>query len=169
MRISLIYTLLLTVLLSFGSNIHSVTAKEKRYSVKVYSMDNKISKGILQSADAKGIYLVGKTGAKPTFIPSLNIKQIKLRRLGKSGTGTAIGFATGLVVGVAAVVALHSDDNLENTLHAVGGGLFTFLTTAIGGSIGSRYDETVVINGRDEDYLQTLTRLQSFFPKAAAN
>lgn len=168
MRISFIYTLLLTILLAFGSNIHKVTAKEKRYSVKVYGMDKNISRGILESADEKGVYLVRKIGAVPVFINAANIKQIKLRRLSKSGTGTAIGFATGLAVGVAAVVALHSDDNLENTLHAVGGGLFTFLTTAIGGSIGSRYDESILVNGRAEDYLQTLTHLQSFAPKFAA-
>lgn len=166
MRISFLYFLLLTVLLSFGSNFQAVAAKGKRYSVKVYGMDKKISRGILQSADEKGIYLVRKTGTVPAFIAATDIKQIELRRLGKSGTGTAIGFGTGLAASVAAMGLLHSTDNTENVLHAVGGGVFTFLTTAIGGSIGSRYDESILINGRNEDYLQTLSRLQGFTPKS---
>jgi hypothetical protein len=143
-------------------------AKEKTYTVKVYTVENKITKGTLSSVDEKGVYVIQRTGDRPIFIDALQIKEIKLRRKGKSGTGTTIGFVTGLAIGIGSVVALNSDDQLENTLHDVGAAVFTFLTTAIGGAIGSRYDETISVNGRTEDYLQALQRLKGFAPASSS-
>ncbi|MBC7914013.1 MAG: hypothetical protein H7Y07_07815 [Pyrinomonadaceae bacterium] len=164
MRIHLKITLLITVLLSIFAGSKSANAKEKRYTIKVYGMDNKITKGTLESVDEQGVYVFQKVGIAPVFINALQIKEIKLRKKGKAGIGTTIGFITGLAIGTAAVLTLQNDDKLENTLHIVGGGLFTFLSTAIGGAIGSKYSESFLIQGRTEDYLQTLQKLKSFTP-----
>jgi len=164
MRIQSIYSIFFTVLLFFIIGIFSASAKEKAYTVKVYGTDNKVKHGTLKSVTDKGIYILNRTSKEEIFLPATEIRQIKLRRKGKSGTGTTIGFFSGLAVGAAGIAALHSDDKLKNTSYAVGAVLFTFISTAVGGAIGSAYDETVTINGKNEDYLQTLERLKSFAP-----
>jgi hypothetical protein len=60
---------------------------------------------------------------------------------------------------------MHTDDKLENTLRGVGVVLVTFTTSAIGGVVSSGYNEVIRVNGRNEDYLQVLNRIQSFIPK----
>ena len=163
MRIHLFYIFLLSLSINIFS-IQTSFAKEKRYSIKVYGMDNKIKKGVLESVDDKGIYVVPKIGGTPYFIESTQIKLLKLRRKNKSGTGSTIGFALGIGAGVSGYTALNGNDNLVNTLYAVSGVVVTYFMTAIGGAIGSQYDETFQINGRSEDYLQTLQTLKSFTP-----
>ena len=92
MRIHLFYIFLLSLSINIFS-FQTSFAKEKRYSIKVYGMDNKIKKGVLESVDDKGIYVVPKIGGTPYFIEYTQIKLLKLRRKNKSGTGSTIGFA----------------------------------------------------------------------------
>lgn len=148
----------------FSSKSTSAQSNKNLHSAKVYTLNSKTWRGILTSADEKGIYLVRKLGDSSVFVNATQIKEIKLRRKGKSSTGTTIGFLTGLAAGTGGVIALHSQDRLENTLSVVGAVLLTFTTTAIGGAIASQPDEVIVINGRSEDYLQSLTRIKSFTP-----
>ena len=100
------------------------------------------------------------------FINALQIKELKLRRKSKASTGTTIGFLSGLAAGTGMVIALHNNDRVENAARTVGAVLFTFTTTAIAGAISSKPDEVIKINGRSEDYLQTLQHIQSFTPLA---
>ncbi|MFD2163952.1 hypothetical protein ACFSJU_16200 [Paradesertivirga mongoliensis] len=137
-------------------------SKKSVYVAKVYTMDNKVVRGILNSADDKGLYLVRRLGDSAQFVNAAAIKEIKLRRKSKTNTGTTIGFLAGIAAGTGMVIALHNDDRLENTLRVVGGVLLTFTTTAIAGAISSHPDEVVHINGRTEDYLQSLSLIRSF-------
>ncbi len=169
MKTNLLSLLALTIALTFicSSSLKAQTGK-KSYTAKVYTLDNKKVKGILLAADDKGIYLSGRSSkaeSKQIFITALQIREIKLRRKNKVGTGSTIGLLAGLAIGGGAYAALHSDDKLENTLHAVGAVLVTFTTSAIGGAVSSGYSEAIQINGRNEDYLQVLNRIQSFIPK----
>ncbi|MGV3507713.1 MAG: hypothetical protein ACO1N7_00385 [Sphingobacteriaceae bacterium] len=165
MRSSILSISISLILISFGINSLSAQTKQKRYVAKVYTLDRKRVQGILESADDKGLYLSSKRSKTPILVSAQQIKEIKLRRKGKSGTGTTIGFLSGLAIGGGAVAALHNDDRLENNLRIVGGVVFTFITTAIGGAISSRPDEVIKINGRTEDYLQSLKHLQSLTPQ----
>jgi hypothetical protein len=150
------------------SNSLKAQTGTKSYTAKVYTLENKKVRGVLVAADDKGIYLLGKSGradSKPDFISASQIREIKLRRKNKVGTGTTIGLLTGLAIGGGAYAALHTDDKLENTLHGVGAVLVMFTTSAIGGAVSSGYSEAIQINGRNEEYRNVLNRIQSFIPK----
>ena len=166
MGTSLRFIFFLTFLTLIGLNSLSAQSRQKRYVAKVYTLDRRIFQGILESADDKGIYLTRKIGDTSQFINALQIREIKLRAKGKSGTGTLIGFISGLAIGGGTAVALQNDDKLQNTLITVGAVLFTFTTTAIGGAISSRPDEVIHLSGRIEDYLQRLQHIKSFAPKS---
>ena len=167
MRTSLLFSFILTALFTLGVNGLSAQTKQKPYTAKVYTSNNRLVRGTLQSADDKGVYLSGRRGDTATFVNALQIKEIKLRRKNKSGTGSTIGFLFGAAAGVGAYIALDNGDKLENTIRALSGVLFTFTTTAIGGAISSRPDEVIHINGRNEDYLQVLQHLQSLSTQGA--
>lgn len=165
MRTSLLSASIFLILISFGIGSLSAQTKKKRYVAKVYTLERRKFQGILESADDKGLYLARKIGDTSMFISANQIREIKLRRKGKSGVGTALGFFSGAVISGAAVIALRNDSKLENNLHAVGAVVFTFITSAIGGAISSKPDEVIKINGRNEDYLQVLKHLQSLTPQ----
>jgi len=150
-----------------GSVCVSAQTKPKQYVAKVYTLDRKAVQGILQSANNQGIFIVRKVGDTSTFINALQIKQIKIRKKGKAGTGTAIGFFTGLAIGAGTAIALHSDDKLDNNVVSVGAVLFTFVTTAVGGAIASRPEDVILVNGNIEEYSLTLQKLQSYSLEAA--
>lgn len=133
---------------------------------KVYTLDQKVFRGILSAADDRGVYLVRKLGDSSVFVNASQIKEIKLRKRAKAGTGTTIGFLSGLAAGTGLVVALHNDDRLQNAMRTVGAVLLTFTTTAIAGAIASKPDEIIQINGRNEDFLQSLNHIKSFTPAA---
>jgi hypothetical protein len=160
MRNFVLTTCFLAFFSVFGMNA-GYAQKAKKYSAKVYTLNNRTYQGILQSVNENGLYLKRSSRDTATFVSVNQIRQIKLRRKGKTSTGTTIGFLTGLAAGTAAVVALHNDDKLENTIRIVGAAVFTFATTAIGGAIASRPDEVIKIYGRTEDYLQVLGHLKS--------
>jgi hypothetical protein len=143
----------------------SAQSKKNLHFAKVSTFSGKTARGILYSADGKGLYLVRRIGDSSVFVSSAQIREIRLRRNAKTNTGTTIGFLTGLAAGTGAAVALNSDDRLQNTLNVVGAVLLTFTTTAIAGAISSRPDEVIQINGRTEDYLQTLNRIKTFTPR----
>ena len=146
----------------FGLNVDLYAqSKTKPHVAKVYTMDDKRYDGTLESVNDKGVYLSSRVGDSSRFISAQQIREIKLRRKGKAGTGTAIGFFSGLAIGAGAVVALHNDDKLENNLRLVSAAVFTFITSAIGGAISSKPDEVIKINGRYEDYMQVIQHLKS--------
>lgn len=166
MKSALLFTFSFLIALSLQVEPSVAQSKRNVYVAKVYTMDNKVLRGILNSADDKGLYLVRRLGDSTQFVNSSLIKEIKLRRKSKTNTGTTIGFLAGIAAGTGMVIALHNDDRLENTLRIVGGVLLTFTTTAIAGAISSHPDEVVHINGRTEDYLQSLSLIRSFTAEA---
>ncbi|MBC8052689.1 MAG: hypothetical protein H7Y13_06465 [Sphingobacteriaceae bacterium] len=164
MRAAILSAFLIFFLISFRTTAVSAQSKRNVHSAKVYTQDRKIIRGILTSANDKGVFLLKRKEKMPTLIEVYQIREIQLRRKSKAGTGTTIGFLTGLAASTGAVVALHNEDRKENALRLLGGVLFTFSTTAIGGAISSKPDEVILINGRNEDYLQNLNKLKSFTP-----
>lgn len=150
------------IVIALGSVSVSAQTKPKQYVAKVYTLDRKAVQGILQSADNQGIFIIRKTGDTTTFINALQIRQIKLRKKGKAGRGTAIGFFSGLAIGAGTAIALHSDDKLNNSLFSVGAVLFTFATTAVGGAIASRPEDIILLNGNANEYAMALQKLQSY-------
>jgi hypothetical protein len=125
------FTLILLVSLLTGKSF--AQSKKNLHLFKIYTLDRKISRGILDSVDNNGLYLVKRIGRPRTFISANQIKTIKLRRKSKASTGTTIGFLTGLAAGTGAAIALHNDDRVENAIRTVSAVLFTFATTAVAG------------------------------------
>lgn len=150
------------VLFVMGSVHVSAQTKSKQYVAKIYTLDRKVVQGILKSANNEGISIVKKVGDTPIFISALQIKRINIRKKGKAGTGTTIGFFSGLALGAGTAIALHSDDKVKNNITSVGAVLFTFATTAIGGAITSKPEAVIWVNGIADEYSLTLRKLQSY-------
>lgn len=140
----------------------SAQSRSKQYVAKVYTLNRKAVQGILHSVNNEGIYLVRKIGDTPSFINALEIKKINIRKKGKAGTGTTIGFFTGLALGAGTAIALHSDDKVKNNITNVGAVLFTFATTAIGGSITGKPEAVIWINGIAHEYSAVSQKLKSY-------
>ena len=154
----------LVILMIFIASAGRLSAQEaqKYYAVKVYTVDNKIFRGVLKSADEKGVYLQTKSGGKELFIDKSNLRSLNLRPRKASTTGVIVGGLTGLVIGAGATLLFGPDDATEKAVSAVGTAGLTFIGAAIGGSIGSRSKEIITINGKTEDYSQNLARIRSF-------
>ncbi len=62
MRIYLLSAFLLGILTIGCVNTSFAQRKQKQYVAKVYTLDNKIVRGALRSAEDKGLYLAGRMG-----------------------------------------------------------------------------------------------------------
>ncbi len=145
----------------FAVNVASAQKKNKQYTSKVYLTSNKVERGVLQSADEKGIYILDRRDSTH-FIDLSQIAVLKLRPKKAASRGAVIGLLTGLAIGATATYFIEPDDALERTVSAVGTAGLSFASMAIGGSIGSRARETFQINGNRQDFLQHLQQIKSF-------
>ena len=157
-------TLLLSFIFSFCFAITPVQAKrkDKVYTAKVYSVDKKVFRGTLQSADDKGVYLTTRSKPEGQLIALDRIKSIKIKSKSAVNTGFTVGLLTGLAAGTAGAVILHSDDKLQNTGLIVGGLWVTFLGGVIGGKIGGHPKEKISINGNSQVYAEKLSVIKNY-------
>ena len=152
--------LLLLVSIVFTGTASAV-GKGKLYAIKVYTTDQKVHRGVIKSADEKGIYLASRTGGKELFIDKSTIAHINARPKKAASTGLILGAAIGLIGGGTAVILSKPDDATETAIAAVGTAGLTFIGAALGGSIGSKSTEKIHINGSAESYNQNLSRIKS--------
>lgn len=164
MKFPVIYLVSVFLLIAFQPAKLEAQTRQKYYNVKVYTLDKKVVRGVLNSVDDTGVYLMKRKNNVPEQISPVSIKLIKLTRKSKSSTGSLIGFLSGAAISTGTILSLDMKDKYD-VIRIAGGVLFTFTTTAIGGAISSRPDEVIHINGRTEDYLQNLNRLKTFTPK----
>ena len=166
---------LLTILLFFSCL--SFVLAQKKYIVKVTTLDNKVYKGLMfQVRDKDFLVLPNSThwdfNVKENNIPRTKsfdfgvVKEIKIRRKGSVSKGAIIGFVTGTTLAVIASNSIAKDKSLNflNSLTKV----FTVLLIGmyggpiIGGVVGGAYPHQFEVK-KDSTSIQSLkTELKKY-------
>jgi hypothetical protein len=170
---------LLTILIFFSCL--SVVSAQKKYMVKVTTLDNKVYKGLMfQVRDKDFLILLNSVHwdfkVKENNIPQTKsfdfriVKDIKIRRKGRIGKGILVGYVTGLMVGVA--IAKSSNKQYNSTNDGLGisrvlnaFGIVIVSTTAgpvLGGVVGGSYPHQFEVK-KDSTSIQSLkTKLKKY-------
>jgi hypothetical protein len=136
----------LTFLLTFLSL--SITLAQKKYIVKVTTLDNKVYKGLMFQVREKDFLVLPNSArwdfkVKENNIPRTKsfdfgiVKNIKIRRKGSVGKGVLIGYVTGTTLGILIAKSYNNKDNdilgITQAFRAIG---TVMLTTSVGISLG---------------------------------
>ena len=156
-------------LLLFFSCLSFVSA-QKKYILKVTTLDNKVYKGLMFQVREKDFLILPNSAhwdfkVKENNIPRTKlfdfgiIKDIKMRRKGSVAKGAAIGFVSGMTLAVFATKSFSRDKNLTLESRLLGGlavlsfGLYG--SPVIGGLIGGSYPHKFEVK-KDSTSIQSL-------------
>ena len=182
---TLFYTLLLIItcsIISFG---------QKKYIVKITTLDNHKRKGLLFHVDDKGVYILPKSVRrlsenkvedlkKAVFIDFRTIKEIKVRRKSSVEKGQVIGSVSGLLIGF--VIAKNVINNYDKNRQPDNTGVFPLsssgfnafgayitllpLSTSVGGGlgglIGGHYPHQFKVESDSTSFQTLKTKLQKY-------
>ena len=137
--------------------------KVKTYNIWVTLVNQEEIKGTLYAASEDELVILGEDLTQIKFTPG-NIREIKLRRVGKAGKGAWIGGVSGLVIGAAVGYASESGSGWEDVGAAGGAILGAPIGTIVGVLIGSG-KEKYPVNGNREIYNSLLPILEQYVPQ----
>jgi hypothetical protein len=166
-------TSLLTILIFFSCL--SFVSAQKKYMVKVTTLDNKVYKGLMFQVRDKDFLILPNSAHRDFKVKEDNIprtksfdfgivKDIKIRKKGSAGKGVIIGFFVGGVSGVLIGKAV-----IGNSTY-IGDGFIGFLAasatlvggTILGGVIGGEYPHQFEVK-KDSASIQSLkTELKKY-------
>jgi hypothetical protein len=166
---------LLTLLLIFSSL--SITMAQKKYMVKVTTLDNKVYKGLMFQVRDNDFLIVPRNvrwnpKVKEDNIPRAKaidfrlVKEIKIRKKGSFEKGFLIGLGVGIVGGVIIIKSFKPDKTSSNDItgfSALAEGIGVLLkavgiitvTGSVGGIIGSSYPHQFEVK-KDSTSIQSL-------------
>lgn len=157
--------LILFLLFSFFN-----TFGQKKYVVKIRTLDNKVFMGIFNSVDEKGIYVIPKNtsvsnknsfGDKTQFLSFEKIKDIKLRKKGSAAKGFLIGLGAGIVSSVVVLKIMSADKSnkgLDGALNGFATGISIMLGSPIVGCIiGGTFPYQFTVK-KDSNSIHELTK-----------
>lgn len=168
-------TSFLTLLLFFSCL--SFVSAQKKYMVKVTTLDNKVYKGLMFQVRDKDFLVLPNSVSWDFKVKENNIyrtrlfdfgivKNIKIRKKGGVGKGAIIGFVAGTTLAVFAAKDIAKDRSLS--FDSSIGRVFTVLLAGmfggpiIGGSIGGSYPNQYDVK-KDSTSIQTLkTELKKY-------
>ena len=154
----------LSVLTLFFTLATANAQKVKTYKIWVTLVNQEEIKGTLFAADEDTLVILGEDLTQIKFTPG-NIREIKLRRVGKGGKGAWIGAVSGaLVLGVAGL-ASGDDGWVPAEAVAVGGAFFGGSIGAVAGALIASSRERYIINGDRNTYNSLLPMLQKYASK----
>jgi hypothetical protein len=161
---------LLTLLLIFSSL--SITMAQKKYMVKVTTLDNKVYKGLMFQVRDKDFLILPNSEHWDFKIKENNItrtkafdfgmvKNIKIRKKGSVGKGILIGYVAGTVLGI--LIVKGDNSKSDNDLIGLQKGLKAFstlmLTTTgglvLGPVVGSAYPHDFTVKNDSIQSLKT--------------
>ena len=166
---------LLSLLLFFSSL--SFVSAQKKYMVKVTTLDNKVYKGLMFQVIDKEFLILPNSAhwdfkIKENNIPRTKsfdfgiVKDIKIRSKGSVAKGAVIGFVSGMTLAVFATKSFSRDKNLTLESRILGGlavlsfGLYG--SPVIGGVIGGSYPHKFEVK-KDSTSIQSLkTELKKY-------
>ena len=170
---------LLTLLIFFSC--FSFVSAQKKYMVKVTTLDNKVYKGLMFQVRDKDFLILPNSvhwdfKVKENNIPRTKsfdfaiVKNIKIRRKGRIGKGILIGYVTGLIIGVTIAKSSNKQYNSTNDYFgfsriATAFGIVIVSTTAgpvLGGVVGGSYPHHFEVK-KDSTSLRSLkTELKKY-------
>lgn len=173
MKAKLLIFLALLLLFPLEPNAQHKTDKVRTYRVWITLIDGSVKKGILYSANARGLEIMNGTTidiSNIIFIEANKINVIKLRRRGKVGIGAGIGAVAGITAGAIYGSSTREEEGfmseLGNSLNTSFGILmFGSLGTGIGAVAGSS-KKVFQINNHLEIYEEQLPIIQTYALKS---
>jgi hypothetical protein len=159
---------LLTLLLIFSSL--SITMAQKKYMVKVTTLDNKVYKGLMFQVRDKDFLVLPNSARWDFKVKEKNIsrtkvfdfgivKDIKIRKRGSFGKGALIGFVIGTTLSVIAAKSFAKEKSLNFDSRLLGGMAILLIGTSaspiIGGAIGGSYPHQFEVK-KDSTSIQSL-------------
>jgi hypothetical protein len=150
---------LLTLLLIFSSL--SITMAQKKYMVKVTTLDNKVYKGLMFQVRDKDFLILPNSEHWDFKIKENNITRTKAFDFGSVGKGILIGYVAGTVLGI--LIVKGDNSKSDNDLIGLQKGLKAFstlmLTTTgglvLGPVVGSAYPHDFTVKNDSIQSLKT--------------
>ena len=156
----------------------SFVSAQKKYMVKVTTLDNKVYRGLMFQVRDKDFLILPNSAhwdfnVKKNNIPRTKlfdfriVKEIKIRRKGRFGKGVFIGYVAGTALGILIVIGSNNKDGdifgITQTLRALG--TLTITTSGgvlLGGIVGGAYPHQFEVK-KDSSSIQSLkTELKKY-------